>query len=229
MFGDPLAGYTIAYVFRLTDPKARGGRRSYALLCICPDQKIVVKSWKYVVAAFESLVNRIKLLAAKKASEDTHVSSPALSNSMSSITSRGPEGFLRARAPGEGGSQKGLAELVGREELFVEVHMCFVKLLGGLVRRYGCWTGGCGEMGLSIGLGSAFATPISGRSRAGSVVSDAGGENRKVDASPPLGEGKGSAFQTPLGISSMAALSISDESQATAVANREGNSRRRYS
>ncbi|KAG0633034.1 vesicle coat protein [Tuber brumale] len=173
MFGDPLAGYTIAYVFRLADSKARGERRSYALVCICPDQKIVVKSWKYVVAAFEALVHRIKLLAAKKAAEDAQVS-PALGNSISSITSRGPDGFLRRRAPGEGGSQKGLAELVGREELFVEVHMCFVKLLGGLVRRYGCWAGS--ELGLSIGTTGNFVTPVMGRSRAGSVSSSVGDE-----------------------------------------------------
>ncbi|KAL7268502.1 hypothetical protein RUND412_008871 [Rhizina undulata] len=169
MFGDPLAGYTIAYVFRLSDPKARGGRRSYALLCICPDQKVVVRSWKYVVATFESLVHRIKSLAAKKAVENAQAS-PQLSNSNSSIASRGPEGFLRRRAPGEGGfggSQKGLAELVGREELFVEIHMCFVKLLGGLGRRFGYWSGG--ELGLSGTSG--LISPVGGRSRAGSMCS----------------------------------------------------------
>lgn len=179
MFGDPLAGYTIAYVFRLPDAKARGGRRSYALVCICPDQKIVVSSWKYVVAAFESLVHRIKFLAAKKQAEDAQVS-PLLSNSFSSIASRGPEGFLRRRPPGESGfgSQKGLAELVGREELFVEMHMCFVKLLGGLVRRFGCWAGS--ELGLRTGVGSGFATPARGRSRAGSVSSSVGADERKT-------------------------------------------------
>jgi len=188
MFGDPLAGYTIAYVFRLADSKARGERRSYALVCICPDQKIVVKSWKYVVAAFEALVHRIKLLAAKKAAEDAHVS-PALSNSISSIASRGPDGFLRRRVPGECGSQRGLAELVGREDLFVEVHTCFVKLLGGLVRRYGCWA--WSELGLSIGTGSSFVTPVMHRSRAGSVSSSVGDEKpeRKTVTSQTVVEG----------------------------------------
>jgi hypothetical protein len=220
MFGDPLAGYTIAYVFRLADSGARGGRRSYALLCICPDQKTVVKSWKCVVATFESLVHRIKMLAAKKVSEDTQVS-PVLSNSISSITSRGPDSFLR-RAPGEGGSQKGLAELVGREELFVDVHTCFVKLLGALVRRHGCWA--VSELGLGIGLGSAFATPIMGRSRAGSMSSSVGIEERfergaftggpaateNVEASggDRMANEIKSAFPTAL--SNMAALSVSD-------------------
>lgn len=212
MFGDPLAGYTIAYVFRLPDPKARGGRRSYALVCICPDQKIVVSSWKYVVAAFESLVHRIKFLAAKKQAEDAQVS-PMLSNSFSSIASRGPEGFLRRRPPGESGfgSQKGLAELVGREELFVEVHMCFVKLLGGLVRRFGCWAGS--ELGLGAGMGSGFASPALGRSRAGSVSSSVGADER-------LERKNGLGVSTPgapmPNAAALSAAAVSEEMEAVA-------------
>ncbi|KAF8431858.1 vesicle coat protein [Terfezia claveryi] len=122
LFGDTFTGFTIAYVFRIADPKARGGKRSYALLCICPEQRMVVKSWNYVVRTFEALVERIK-----------GGSTGSLSGRIGGIT--GPEGFLRRR---DGvGSAKGLAELVGKEDLFIEVHACFVKLLGMLVRRYG--------------------------------------------------------------------------------------------
>lgn len=222
MFGDPLAGYTIAYVFRLPDPKARGGRRSYALVCICPDQKIVVSSWKYVVKAFESLVHRIKFLAAKKQTEDAQVS-PLLNNSFSSIASRGPEGFLRRRPPGESGfgSQKGLAELVGREELFVEMHMCFVKLLGGLVRRFGCWAGS--ELGLRAGRGSGFATPALVRSRAGSVSSSVGADER-TERKNGLGvstPGTSTPNAAPLGI-----LSTSEEMEA--AENTQGENGVRY-
>ena len=70
LFGDTLTGFTIAYVFRIADPKARGGKRSYALLCICPEEKIVVRSWKYVVGTFEGLVQRIKGFAALKNAKD---------------------------------------------------------------------------------------------------------------------------------------------------------------
>ncbi|KAL0636314.1 hypothetical protein Q9L58_004771 [Maublancomyces gigas] len=222
MFGDPLAGYTIAYVFRLPDPKARGGRRSYALVCICPDQKIVVSSWKYVVKAFESLVHRIKFLAAKKQTEDAQVS-PLLNNSFSSIASRGPEGFLRRRPPGESGfgSQKGLAELVGREELFVEMHMCFVKLLGGLVRRFGCWAGS--ELGLRGGRGSGFATPALVRSRAGSVSSSVGADER-TERKNGLGvstPGTTTPNATPLGT-----FSTSEEMEA--AENTQGENGVRY-
>lgn len=219
MFGDPLAGYTIAYVFRLPDPKARGGRRSYALVCICPDQKIVVSSWKYVVAAFESLVHRIKFLAAKKQSEDAQVS-PLLGNSFSSVASRGPEGFLRRRPPGESGfgSQKGLAELVGREELFVEMHMCFVKLLGGLVRRFGCWAGS--ELGLRTGLGSGFATPARGRSRAGSVSSSVGADERKT------GLGVSTPGTATPNAAPLSTTTVSEEMEA--VASTQGRNETKY-
>lgn len=218
MFGDPLAGYTIAYVFRLPDPKARGGRRSYALVCICPDQKIVVSSWKYVVKAFESLVHRIKFLAAKKQAEDAQVS-PSSSNSFSSIASRGPEGFLRRRPPGESGfgSQKGLAELVGREELFVEMHMCFVKLLGGLVRRFGCWAGS--ELGLRAGLGSGFVTPAPGRSRAGSVSSSVGADERKN------GLGVSTPGTTTPNAAQLGAASVSEEMEAATSTQGENGAR----
>ena len=145
LFGDTLTGFTIAYVFRIADPKARGGKRSYALLCICPEQKMVVSSWNYVVGTFEALVKRIKGFAALKNTTDKAAAAKAnaqnnASGSTGSLSGRiggitGPEGFLRRR---DGvGSAKGLAELVGKEDLFVEVHACFVKLLGALVRRYG--------------------------------------------------------------------------------------------
>lgn len=154
LFGDPLAGYTIAYVFRLADPKARGGRRSYALLCICPDERIIVRSWKYVVRTFEWLVQRINSFAAvKNAHDKTAAAAAAVAKSnLGSTTSpiiggtgmtgrfggvTAPEGFLRRR---EGvGSAKGLAELVGKEDLFLQIHACFAELLGGLGRKFGYW------------------------------------------------------------------------------------------
>lgn len=166
LFGDTLTGYTIAYVFRIADPKARGGKRSYALLCICPEEKMVVRSWKHVVGTFEGLVQRIKGFAALKNAKDKAAaakvnaqntatgSTGSLSGRLGGIT--GPEGFLRRR---DGvGSAKGLAELVGKEDLFVEVHACFVKLLGALVRRYGLLKGASttedGEKALKVGHAS---------------------------------------------------------------------------
>lgn len=142
-FGDSLTGYTIAYVFRIADPKARGGKRSYALLCICPEEKMIVRSWNFVVGTFENLVQRIKGFAAHKNAKDkiaalkANASTTTTSAVSSGITS--PEGFLR-RSHGLG-SAKGLAELVGKEDLFVEIHVCFAELLGVLAKRYGLLLG----------------------------------------------------------------------------------------
>lgn len=142
-FGDSLTGYTIAYVFRIADPKARGGKRSYALLCICPEEKMVVRSWNYVVGTFENLVQRIKGFAALKNAKDKLAAQRAnIGTATTSAVSSGitnPEGFLR-RSHGLG-SAKGLAELVGKEDLFVEIHVCFAELLGVLAKRYGLLLG----------------------------------------------------------------------------------------
>ncbi|KAF8423817.1 vesicle coat protein [Tirmania nivea] len=197
LFGDTLTGFTIAYVFRIADPKARGGKRSYALLCICPEQKVVVPSWKYVVGTFEGLVQRIngyatlknatEKAAAAKASAQNNAggSSGSLTGRIGAIT--GPEGFLRRR---DGvGSAKGLAELVGKEDLFVEVHACFVKLLGALVRRYGLAQGTKvtedGEKAIKVGHASAaLAVDRSNFTRSKSMAMQGG-----IDKTNLLGDG----------------------------------------
>ncbi|EPS39182.1 hypothetical protein H072_7050 [Dactylellina haptotyla CBS 200.50] len=138
--GDESAGHTIAYVFRLVDPKIRSNRRTYALLCLCPDVKKIVAAYGYITSVFEQLVARIKNLA----SEASRPVSPnphdhirqELANSSIIKHSTCPDGFLRRPARVERG--KDLAELVGREQLFVEVHACFATLLGALARRFGC-------------------------------------------------------------------------------------------
>ncbi|KAI5790636.1 vesicle coat protein [Peziza echinospora] len=149
-FGDTIAGFTIAYVFRIADPRARGGKRSYAFLCICPEERVVFKSFGHVVGVFHGLVQRIKGFANLKNSRDQQAANRAANNNMPITSSpvtlggrvsglTGPEGFLRRR---EGvGSAKGLAELVGKDDLFVEIHACFVRLLGDLVKRYGYFHG----------------------------------------------------------------------------------------
>ncbi|KAF3906296.1 Folliculin [Dactylellina cionopaga] len=138
--GDEAAGHTIAYVFRLVDPKIRSNRRTYALLCLCPDVKKIVAAYGYITSVFEQLVARIKNLA----SEASRPVSPnphdqvrqEFANSSIIKHSTCPDGFLRRPARVERG--KDLAELVGREQLFVEVHACFATLLGALARRFGC-------------------------------------------------------------------------------------------
>ncbi|KAF8541918.1 vesicle coat protein, partial [Trichophaea hybrida] len=173
LFGDGHTGYTIAVVFKLSDSKSRGGLRTYALLCMSMNQKALVQSWSVVALVFQNLVHEIQHAVAEKAAKDAQAS-PSVGVFMSSVGSRGPEGFLRRRAPGDGASQKSLADLVGKDRFFVDLHSAFVRLLAGLSKIYGYGSATheitADMMPLSIG---SAASP-GGRSRAGSVGSACG-------------------------------------------------------
>ncbi|KAF2707381.1 hypothetical protein K504DRAFT_436907 [Pleomassaria siparia CBS 279.74] len=66
MFGDCVAGYTIAYVFRLQDPRSRGMKRTYALIAMAGrDCRRASRAMVKVIAVFESIANRIISLAEK--------------------------------------------------------------------------------------------------------------------------------------------------------------------
>lgn len=141
-FGDPLAGYTTAYIFRIPDPNARGRRRVYALMALSTHhERLAMKSFSFLGSAFRELAAWIQGLADMELerSESVHspradsmigmgggISSSALSSgSFLSGRSRGPDGkfagvSLRAR---------GLAELVGLPDFFLELHARFVRLL----------------------------------------------------------------------------------------------------
>ena len=65
-FGDAHAGYTIAYVFRLQDPRSRGAKRTYALIAMAGrDGLRATKAMVKVTEVFESIANRIVALAEK--------------------------------------------------------------------------------------------------------------------------------------------------------------------
>ncbi|KAJ5060542.1 vesicle coat protein [Bipolaris maydis] len=64
MFGDSVAGYTIAYVFRLQDPRSRGAKRTYALIAMAGrDCRRATKAMVKITEAFEGIANRIISLA----------------------------------------------------------------------------------------------------------------------------------------------------------------------
>jgi hypothetical protein len=64
MFGDPVAGYTIAYIFRLQDPRSRGAKRTYALIAMAGrDCRRASKAMVKVTEYFEAIANRIITLA----------------------------------------------------------------------------------------------------------------------------------------------------------------------
>jgi hypothetical protein len=64
MFGDSVAGYTIAYVFRLQDPRSRGAKRTYALIAMAGrDCRRATKAMVKITEVFEGIANRIIALA----------------------------------------------------------------------------------------------------------------------------------------------------------------------
>jgi hypothetical protein len=71
LFGDPIAGYTIAYLFRLPDPNARGRRRTYALQALTPDCSRATQSFTNITKAFETIANHIILLTNQAIERET--------------------------------------------------------------------------------------------------------------------------------------------------------------
>jgi len=187
LFGDQQTGYTIAVVFKLSDSKSRGGRRTYALLCMSMNQKSLMQSWSVISSVFQSLVHEIQLAVVEKTAKDAHSTSTSPAGmSLASVGSRGPESFLRRRAPGDGSSARSLADLIGNDHFFVNIHSAFVRLLAGLSKVYGYGSAPreiAAEMTpLSIGPAAASAD---GLSRAGSASSPpAGGDRDKQKQQP---------------------------------------------
>jgi len=64
MFGDPVAGNTIAYIFRLQDPRSRGARRTYALIAMTGrNDRRAPKAFVPILEVFERTANRIVAMA----------------------------------------------------------------------------------------------------------------------------------------------------------------------
>ncbi|OIW26505.1 hypothetical protein CONLIGDRAFT_646670 [Coniochaeta ligniaria NRRL 30616] len=162
-FGDPAAGYTTAYIFRIPDVHARGHKRVYAFLALSTHrERLAMKSFGFIAAAFRDLAAWIQRLAEAEAERanspggssssagspvvsnpgfggfgvgsDISTSSQPASTGGSSFLTGGMGGLSRRMGGGFGGSsvslkQRGLAELVGLPDFFIELHTRFVRLL----------------------------------------------------------------------------------------------------
>ena len=144
-FGDPSTGFTIAYVFRLADPHARGRQRYYALLALAgSDSRRAFEACTIIWSLFEQLARNIIETAEQVAlrASLTDYSPPQtgyITPISSFLTGRtvDPDGHPRHGAANVRAS--GIAELVDNENFFCELHMIFVcmlqdlgKLLGGI-------------------------------------------------------------------------------------------------
>jgi hypothetical protein len=78
MFGDCVAGYTIAYIFRLQDPRSRGMKRTYALIAMAGrDCRRASRAMVKVIEVFEGIANRIISLAEKVLERESAASAQA--------------------------------------------------------------------------------------------------------------------------------------------------------
>lgn len=175
-FGDPSAGYTTAYIFRIPDVHARGHKRVYAFLALSTHrERLAMKTFTFVSTAFRELAAWIQGLAEAEAERYSEANSnngngssmsaggpysvpggiggsmgglpdggSANSNGSDTATTTSGSGFLSSGMGGlsrrmgggygYGGSSvalkaRGLPELVGLPDFFLELHQKFVQLL----------------------------------------------------------------------------------------------------
>ncbi|OLN96180.1 Folliculin [Colletotrichum chlorophyti] len=149
-FGDPVNGYTTAYIFRIPDMHARGHKRVYAFLALSTHkERLAMKTFGFMAAAFRDLAGWIQQLAeaeaerAAEASPGGGLHHPSAHPAINVQEREGPDrggssfltgggGFTRRMGGGPGGvslKARGLAELVGMPDFFIELHAKFVKLM----------------------------------------------------------------------------------------------------
>ncbi|KAI1621213.1 vesicle coat protein [Exophiala viscosa] len=148
-FGDSDAGYTIAYVFRLTDPKARGRRRAYAFVALAGnDASRAFQALPMLWEAFASMAKGIEAAAQRHQDEERRKQDEEADAKDSSTTSRNytpVSSFLTARANDPDGhprrvgqaTPRSLEEIVGDENIFVYLHQYFVAILRCLGEQFG--------------------------------------------------------------------------------------------
>ncbi|KAI6083454.1 vesicle coat protein [Hypoxylon rubiginosum] len=177
LFGDREGGYTTAYIFRIPDVHARGRMRVYAFLALSTHrERLAMKTFSFLSAAFRDLANWIQELAeaeAEREREREEANSPVAAinaaygyggfssdgprdsgiglglgggfgpnldrererdNTSSFLTGGGRGGFVQRMggSMGPGGfapKARGLAEVVGLPDFFIELHSRFVQLL----------------------------------------------------------------------------------------------------
>ncbi|KAI0129140.1 vesicle coat protein [Xylariales sp. AK1849] len=156
-FGDSINGYTTAYIFRIPDIHARGRKRVYAFLALSTHrERLAMKVFGFVAAAFRDLAAWVQDLAEAEAERERErleeEGSPLMHSHYGSGFEHGPRdsernsgsSFLTGGGRGGGFAQRmggsvgpggfapkarGLAELVGLPDFFIELHTRFVRLL----------------------------------------------------------------------------------------------------
>ncbi|MCJ1318604.1 hypothetical protein MMC15_003934 [Xylographa vitiligo] len=141
-FGDPVAGYTIAYVFRLADSHARGRQRYYALLALAGSEtqrafEACTVLWSFFEQIAMNIVEAAEDVAARSIIDDSPPERGYVTPISSFLTGRtmDPDGYPRRGAANV--RANGIAELVDNDRFFCELHMMFVGILQDLGRVLG--------------------------------------------------------------------------------------------
>ncbi|KAI9929234.1 hypothetical protein ASPWEDRAFT_24925 [Aspergillus wentii DTO 134E9] len=146
-FGDSAAGYTVAYIFRLPDPMARGKRRSYALVALAGKDagkafRACPAIWRAFGRIAAGIVNSAEKFQEeeKRREEQTSGANKAGNREYtpvsSFLTGRKADPAGQARRPGQIRARN-LAEIVGNPYIFTEIHAHFVALLQQLGSMFG--------------------------------------------------------------------------------------------
>ena len=142
-FGDPIAGYTIAYKFRLPDPHARGRQRYYALLALAgQDPGRSFKATPVIWRAFERIAAGITANTENAILRDGMIDGKGENKNVTPVSSFltartvDPDGYLRRNGTASMRA-RGLAEMAGDELFFAKLHKDFVHLLQILGRQFG--------------------------------------------------------------------------------------------
>lgn len=148
-FGDASTGYTIAYVFRLTDAKARGRRRTYSFVALAgKDAYRAFKACPMLWDAFGTMAKAIEQAAQQHQDELELQQQKEKEEQLSTSLQKGytePSSFLTQRPRDPDGQPRragqtqprSLAEIIGNENIFAILHQYFVAVLRCLGDRFG--------------------------------------------------------------------------------------------
>jgi hypothetical protein len=149
-FGDSNIGYTIAYVFRLPDPKARGRKRRYAFLALAgKDASRAFQACPPLWESFKRMARGIETAAQRnqdKQRQKEEEAAAALEAGKNGTRAYTPvSSFLNTRATDPDGHARraghtvprSLAEIVGDDNIFTFLHQYFVAILRGLGDQFG--------------------------------------------------------------------------------------------
>ena len=142
--GDSTNGYTIAHVFRLPDPKARGRRRNYAFVALAGhDGQRALRAFPIISAAFHRLSEKLVHSAEKYQEEQRQQQQKAEEAEVHNRKYTPISSFLTQRVVNADGMPRrvgqtvprSLADITGNSKVFAEIHAEFCLTLFVLGRR----------------------------------------------------------------------------------------------